>query len=124
MKVELDFSVEELAERLAAILLEHDAAPPAGEPWRLLDVGEVAVVLGRSRRWVHGAVKDRGLPFIRLDGGALAFDLEDVRTWARARRVPAEMGDPLAGRLRSSGKPAWNGPSDRRSRTAMQKARA
>lgn len=34
-------------------------------------------------------MKDRGLPYIRLDGGALAFDLELVREWALAQSVPA-----------------------------------
>ncbi len=122
MKIEVsDFPVDEIAQRVAAILHGKGLDPSPGESWRLLSVDEVAASLGRSRRWVHGAVKDRGLPFIRLDGGALAFDLDDVRTWARGRRVPAETDDPLAGRLQASGKPAWNRASETRPRTVKQK---
>jgi excisionase family DNA binding protein len=95
---------------------------PAPEPWRLLDVDEVAATLGRSRRWVHGAVKERGLPFVRLDGGALAFDPEDVRAWARARRVPAAEPTPLATRLQPPRDAAPRAALDGSGRRAMQRA--
>ncbi len=99
-------------------------SPACGEPWRLLDVEEVAAILGRSRRWVHGAVKERGLPYLRLDGGALAFDPEDVRAWAQARRVPAAEPDPLAGRWQEPRNPVPGEGLDGRRRTVMQKAEA
>ena len=123
MRVDFDFPVEELAQRVAELLAERGQSPPPGEPWRLLGVDEVAAVLGRSRRWVHGAVKERGLPHIRLDGGALAFDLEDVRAWALARRVPAAEGEALAGRLQQAARRAGNGGSGGRRLPAEQKAR-
>ena len=70
----IDEFVALLADALAPNLAEElTRAMPAlqvAEPWRLVGVGEVAAMLGRSRRWVHGAVKERGLPYIRLDGGA------------------------------------------------------
>ena len=120
----LDRLVVELADVLAprvAAELAAQLSPSGGEPWRLVGVEEVAAALGRSRRWVHGAVKERGLPFIRLDGGALAFDLEDVRAWALDRRVPAVEDDPLAGRLHPARKPASAAGSNGRARTTMQK---
>jgi predicted DNA-binding transcriptional regulator AlpA len=88
-----------LAPKLAEELSRAIPPPQVAEPWRLVGVVEVAAMLGRSRRWVHGAVKERGLPYIRLDGGALAFDPHDVKEWARGRRVPAVESDPLADRL-------------------------
>ena len=79
-------------------------------------------MLGRSERSVHTYVKDRGLPYIRLDGGALAFDPDDVRAWARARRVPAAEDDPLAERWQATRDPARGARSENGDRTAMQKA--
>ena len=61
-----------------------------GEQWRLLDVEEVAARLGRSTRWVRDRAKSGDLPWVRLDGGALAFDLADVQAFAAARRVSLE----------------------------------
>jgi predicted DNA-binding transcriptional regulator AlpA len=89
--------VEDLADVIAAkviAVLRETVNVQAAEPWRLLDVGEVAMMLGRSPRWVHGAVKERGLPHVRLDGGALAFDPEAVRRWAEARSIPRQTPDP------------------------------
>src|SRR5262249_49006331 len=65
---------------------------PKDEPWRLLDLEEVAGRLGRSTRWVRERAKRGELPFVRLDGGALAFELEDVRTFVDSRRISA--GEP------------------------------
>jgi excisionase family DNA binding protein len=130
-----------IAERVAEQLQSQLAAPPA-EAWRLVSVDEIANILGRSKRWVHGAVKERGLPYIRLDGGALAFSIEDVRAWAEARRVPRrEEGEVLEGvlleagasatktpalatRLQSTRKPASHAASSDRARIGMQKVDA
>lgn len=120
----LEELVADVAERIATRVLAGLELPaPAGEePWRLADVEEVAARLGRSKRWVHGAVKERGLPFIRLDGGALAFDLDDVRAWARDRRVPAAEPEALAGRWQGGRNGAPEDGSRTRTRTVMQKA--
>src|SRR5207302_4237701 len=91
-----------VAMNVASILTAMMSEQSQPGPWRLVGVDAVADVLGRSRRWVHRAVKERGLLFIRLDGGALAFDLDDVREWARERRVPAVETDALAPRLQGS----------------------
>jgi len=125
MTFDLDAILDDLAARLAARLeqLPDDAhTSSASEPWRLLNVEEVATMLGRSRRWVHGAVKERGLPYCRLDGGALAFDPADVRAWARERRVPAVDDDPLASRWQAARKAAPEASSDNGVRTLLHRA--
>jgi hypothetical protein len=93
---------EELAPRLALELAAQLPAPPAAEPWHLLDLEEAAARLGRSSRWVREKAKTGVLPHVRLDGGALAFELDDLREFARDRRIP------LAPRLQANG----NGASD------------
>lgn len=89
MNIDLDGLTAELAEKVASRVLAELAAQaePAGEPWCLLDVEGVAVRLGRSGRWVRERVKRGDLPYVRLDGGGLAFELDDVRAFARARRI-------------------------------------
>jgi len=97
--------VAALAEELAPLIAAELAAqlPPAtAEPWHLLDLEEAAQRLGRSPRWVRERAKTGVLPHVRLDGGALAFELDDLREFARDRRIP------LADRLQANG----NGASD------------
>jgi excisionase family DNA binding protein len=95
-----------LAPRIAAEQAAKATAPTADErdPWRLLGVEEVAERLGRSTRWVRDRAKRGELPWIKLDGGALAFDLADVQAFARARRVSADDAGSLAGRLQGGRK--------------------
>ena len=93
---------EELAPRLAAELATQLPPPPAAEPWHLLDLEQAAHRLGRSPRWIREKAKTGLLPHVRLDGGRLAFELDDLREFARDRRIP------LAGRLQANG----NGASD------------
>jgi len=88
----LEQLVGELADALAprvVALLDEGRKPAPLEPWRLLDVEETARRLGRSTRWVRERAKRGDLPSIRLDGGALAFDLRDLQAFARRRRIPA-----------------------------------
>jgi excisionase family DNA binding protein len=81
--------LEELAELVAERFDVSAAAAVEGEPWRLLNLEEAAARLGRSERWVRERVKRGDLPHVRLDGGALAFELDDLRAFAEARRVSA-----------------------------------
>jgi hypothetical protein len=78
---------DELAPRIAAQLADN--IPPAGgsavEPWRLLTLAEAAERLGRSERWLRERKEQVG--YIRLDGGALAFRLEELQAFAAARVV-------------------------------------
>jgi hypothetical protein len=99
---------EQLAPRVAAELAGVQAAPT--EAWRTIGLAELAERFGRSERWCRERTKDKEdpLPRLVLDGGSLRFDVDDVRAWARRRRVPAQEDDargPLAGapRLRLAG---------------------
>jgi hypothetical protein len=83
---------DELVESIAAALAPRLLAelPKAEqELWQLWDLSETARRLGRSERWVRERTKRAELPFVRLDGGALAYRPEDVQAFAAARRVPA-----------------------------------
>lgn len=81
---------EALAKELIAEVQRALATPISHDPWRLWDLRETAKRLGRSERWVRTRVKQGDIPRIRLDGGALMFDPDDVRRFARNRRVPGE----------------------------------
>lgn len=61
------------------------------ETWRTIGLDELSQRLGRSERWCRERTKDGSdpLPFIKLGDGSLRFDVDDVRAWARRRRVPA-----------------------------------
>jgi predicted DNA-binding transcriptional regulator AlpA len=125
----LDMLLDELADRVAVRLGHREtrgtSPAPAGDAgWRLLNVDEVGAMLGRSKRSVHSYVKERGLPYIRLDSGALAFDPDDVKAWAKARRVPAAEADPLASRWQTTGESASANGSGNGRRPAMPKAEA
>ena len=80
---------EQLAPRVAAELVDRASSEHAvngdSEPWRLLTLKDAAERLGRSERWVRERKEQIG--YVRLDGGALAFDLDDLREFARGRRI-------------------------------------
>ena len=103
--------VEGFVKALAAELVPLLPASPVPtrareEPWRLIDVNEAAERLGRSTRWVRDRAKTGELPWVKLDGGALAFELRDLQAFARARRVVLEEPETLAARLRAAHEPA------------------
>lgn len=92
--------ITELAPLISSALPANDARE---EPWRLLDVEQAAARFGRSTRWVRNRVKAGELPSVRLDGGALAFELaDDLQAFARARRVALEEPQALAARLQAA----------------------
>jgi hypothetical protein len=125
---ELRFTVPpELVEEIAAAVVERLGAVEPGQAaapaWRLLTVGDVADRLGRSTRWVRERVKRGQLTRVRLDGGALAFLLEDVEAFARARRV-VPLADRLEGSSNGSGDAGSQGTrlvGDRRVRGAARR---
>lgn len=104
---------EELAPRLALELAAQLPPPPASKTWSLLDLEQAAARLGRSPRWVRERAKRGDLPFVKLDGGALAFELDDLRAYASDRRVGDDKVEALAGRLQAVRDPASrNGSRD------------
>jgi Helix-turn-helix domain len=78
---------DELAPRVAAVVAEQLPMPNEADPWRLLTLEETARRLTRSTRWVRERAKRGDLACVKLDGGAYAFTVEDVRAFAEARRV-------------------------------------
>ena len=53
----------------------------------LLNLEEAAARLGRSTRWVRQRAKEGELAHVRLDGGALAFRIEDLQAFAEERLI-------------------------------------
>lgn len=78
---------EQLAPRVAAELAAASSPTSDAEAWRLLSLGEAARMLGRSERQVRNWAKSGELVVVRLDGGDLRFDPDDLREFARSRRV-------------------------------------
>lgn len=116
----LDELVETIAESVAARVLTGLRPPAAtsdSEPWRLLTLEEAAARLGRSGRWVRERVKRGDLPFVKLDGGALGFEITDLQAFAQTRRVSAD-------RVQASAEPARNGRSRQAEAVANRRVRA
>jgi excisionase family DNA binding protein len=83
----VDAVVEKLAGRIGDVMTANGA--PA-EPWRgLVDAEGAAELLACSKRTIHNYVKMRGLACVRV-GSRRLFDVDDLRDWARAHRVPAD----------------------------------
>ena len=91
MKVELDFDLEQIAARAAAIALEQLTASPAAtdghDDLRLLSADEVADLVGRSARGVRERKLRGDLPYVRLDAGAAMYRRVDVDAFILARRI-------------------------------------
>lgn len=75
--------IEALAERVAALLLEPAAAPPAPSPW--LDVEAAAGYLGLSRDQLYKLTAARAIPFRKKRGGQrLLFHRDELDAWIKA----------------------------------------
>lgn len=74
-------AVADELERRGSVRPAEDSQPE-GEPWRLLTLDEAAKRLGRSPRWLRERKEQVG--YVRLDGGALTFRLEDLQAFAAA----------------------------------------
>jgi hypothetical protein len=106
----LEALLDELADRVADRLrdLHVPAAEPAvAAPQPLANLDDAAAYFKRSTRWVRGKAKAGDLPYVRLDGGALAFLWADLEAFVHARRVAADGLDPLAGACSSGREAAW-----------------
>lgn len=83
-----DALADEIVARVVAGLNGHAPAEQEAEPWRLLTLDEAASRLRRSERWVRDH-KD-AIGWVKLGDGSLLFDIDDLRAFARARRVGPE----------------------------------
>jgi hypothetical protein len=104
----LDGLVDEVVARVVEELRHALRSSEPTQPWRLLDLEEAAQRLGRSTRWLRERVKRGDLAYVRLDGGALAFLVDDLEAFARERRIGDET---LAGRLHDAGNGARHAAS-------------
>ncbi len=79
-----------LAEALADVLTERGLVARSGDlqAARVLDAGQVALLLGRDRQWVYDHAIELGA--FRYGNGPkarLGFDLADVERWKREHRL-------------------------------------
>jgi excisionase family DNA binding protein len=112
----LDVLVERISDAVAEKVLARiaEVMPASAAPWKLLDVDEVAALLGRSRRTVFTLIRTAGLPTVHIDRGKVMLDPRDVEEWARSRRIPP--ADPSETDCRTIATPL-SIPSRRRNRT-------
>ena len=93
-----------IAEALADVLVERGlVVERTGEPsGRVLDVGQVADLLGRKPAWVYAHATDLGA-FRFGDGpkARLGFDRASVERWKRDRQIPKPESEPRPRRGRS-----------------------
>jgi predicted DNA-binding transcriptional regulator AlpA len=81
--------IRALAEAVVDVLEERGLLPrPEASPGRVLNVADVATLLGRSQAWVYehaaelGAFKFGGGPRARI-----GFDRDAIETWKRDRQI-------------------------------------
>lgn len=101
----LELVADLVAARVADRLRPESQNATPIEDWRLLSIAEAAERMGRSTRWVRDRAKRGDLPYVRLDGGALAFDVDDLRAFALARRIPESLAPRLQGRMDTGVRP-------------------
>ncbi len=71
---------------------------PAGDLVELLDVHDLALVLGVGERYVYRLVNERRVPFVKL-GHYVRFDPNEIQEWLDAARVSETVrGDHSTGR--------------------------
>ena len=102
-------TVRAIAEALADVLVERGLVVQltAGSAGRVLDVGEVADLLGRKPAWVYAHATELGA-FRFGDGpkARLGFDRASVERWKRDRQMRTQETDsgPRRGRARQNGR--------------------
>lgn len=62
---------------------------------RLLNIREASELLSLSRATLYEFTAQRRIPFIRVGGRALRFDLLDLQKWIDRQRVPAKEEESL-----------------------------
>ncbi len=67
------------------------AAPASEAPGRLLDVEDVAEILGMKPGWIYAQVRADRIPHIRLGPRCVRFRRESIDAWI----VASERGTPL-----------------------------
>ena len=103
-------TIQAIADALAEVLVERGLVVhrTEGAAARVLDVGQVAYLLGRKPAWVYAHATELGA-FRFGDGpkARLGFDRTSVERWKRDRqmRTPNRDSRPRRGRSRQDGRP-------------------
>ena len=122
LEVLLDELADRVADRLRLAQPISSSVASVG-PRPSADLEQAAAYFGRSTRWVRGKAKAGDLPFVRLDGGALAFLWADLEAFALARRVAAGGPNLLAAACSSGADAALVNGSGRSETVANRRVR-
>ena len=81
-------AIRELAQALVDVLEERGLfTRPEDPPGRVLNVADVAKLLGRSRPWVYEHAAELGaFRFTSGPRGRIGFDREEIERWKRDRQ--------------------------------------
>jgi predicted DNA-binding transcriptional regulator AlpA len=87
--------VRELAEALADVLEERGLVTKPEAPGRVLNVADVAMLLGRSKHWVYEHATELGaFRFTSGPRGRIGFDREEIERWKRDRQSERRVQPP------------------------------
>jgi predicted DNA-binding transcriptional regulator AlpA len=91
-----DQAIRDLAEALVDVLEERGLFSRKDEPpGRVLNVADVAKLLGRSRHWVYEHAAELGaFRFTNGPRGRIGFDRDEIEAWRRARRAERRVPPP------------------------------
>lgn len=67
----------------------HATPKPHGRS-ALLDIVQASAYLGCSVRYLRRLIQERRIPFIRLGGQKIRFNVHDLDQWIDAQRVEAK----------------------------------
>jgi hypothetical protein len=88
--VSFDAMYDDMVERISDRVVEKLAGAEQQdkpEAWCLLTLKQAAERLTRSPSWLRERARRGDVPTVRLDGGALAFRLEDLQGFAERHLV-------------------------------------
>ena len=89
-------AIRKLAEALVDVLEERGLFARKDEPpGRVLNVGDVAKLLGRSRQWVYEHAAELGaFRFTNGPRARIGFDRDEIEAWRRARQAARRVPPP------------------------------
>jgi predicted DNA-binding transcriptional regulator AlpA len=91
-----DQAIRDLAEALMDVLEERGLFSRKDEPpGRVLNVADVAKLLGRSRHWVYEHAAELGaFRFTNGPRARIGFDRDEIESWRRARQAERRVPPP------------------------------
>jgi predicted DNA-binding transcriptional regulator AlpA len=89
-------AIRKLAEALVDVLEERGLFTRKDEPpGRVLNVGDVAKLLGRSRHWVYEHAAELGaFRFTNGPRARIGFDRDEIEAWRHARQAERRVPPP------------------------------